>query len=257
VTVDRDEAVPVRGSFGQVGNQVSAALSRSGRQVASVVRVQAGDDPQMSLWVGANGANGSEAVGGKALTRPTWALDDAVWVVIDGGRVVRVIQEATTSMVAVLPVESSAVAQSFPGQITELALSRDGTRAAMIIDGQVVLASVVQTDSGDYALVHPRRLGFGLGKSAVSLAWRTGDDLAVARNDGSHLVANVNLDGVNSDLDDRNLLTPVSTVVASPANIYIADARGVLQLTGLGTPEERWIEVRPLMLPQTIPVLTG
>ncbi|NMK60375.1 hypothetical protein HHM32_10390, partial [Staphylococcus capitis] len=127
VTVDRDAAVPVRGSFGQVGNQVSAALSRSGRQVASVVRVQAGDDPQMSLWVGANGANGSEAVGGKTLTRPSWALDDAVWTVIDGGRVVRIIQEATTSMVAVLPVEPSAVAEKYKGPITELALSRDGT----------------------------------------------------------------------------------------------------------------------------------
>ncbi|MGL5442835.1 MAG: LpqB family beta-propeller domain-containing protein, partial [[Mycobacterium] stephanolepidis] len=42
VTVDRDAAAPVRGSFGQVGNQVSAALSRSGRQVASVIRVQGG-----------------------------------------------------------------------------------------------------------------------------------------------------------------------------------------------------------------------
>ncbi|MDM2318738.1 MtrAB system accessory lipoprotein LpqB [Mycobacteroides abscessus] len=257
VTVDRDAAVPVRGSFGQVGNQVSAALSRSGRQVASVVRVQAGDDPQMSLWVGANGANGSEAVGGKTLTRPSWALDDAVWTVIDGGRVVRIIQEATTSMVAVLPVEPSAVAEKYKGPITELALSRDGTRAAMIIEGQVILATVVQTESGDYALTHPRRLGYGLGNSAVSLAWRTGDDIAVARNDGSHPVANVNLDGVNSDLNDQNLLTPVSTVAASPAAIYIADARGVLQLTGLGTPEERWVEVRPLMVPQAIPVLTG
>jgi hypothetical protein len=62
---------------------------------------------------------------------------------------------------------------------------------------------------------------------------------------------------VNSDLNDQNLLTPVSTIAASPAAIYLADARGVLQLTGLGTPEVRWIEVRPLMLPQAIPVLTG
>lgn len=257
VSVDRDAANPVRGSFGQVGNQVSAALSRSGREVASVIRVRPGDDPLMSLWVGANGGNGSEAAQGRTLSRPTWTLDDTVWVVIDGGNIVRVIQESTTSMVARAPVDSTAVAQKFPGQITELALSRDGTRAAMIIDGQVVLASVAQTDNGEYALAFPRRLGFGLGRSAVSLSWRTGDDIAVSRHDSTHPVANVNLDGVNSDLDDRNLLVPVSTIVATPSVIYVADQRGVLQLSGMGTNEMQWVEVRPLMVPQTFPVLPG
>ena len=43
----------------------------------------------------------------------------------------------------------------------------------------------------------PRRIGFGLGKSVVSLAWRTGDDMVVARNDPAHPVSYVNLDGVN------------------------------------------------------------
>lgn len=258
VTVDRSGAVPARGSFGQVGNQVSAALSRNGRQAASVVQVREGDeDPFMSLWVGPADGNGSEAARGKSLTRPTWTLDDTVWVVVDNRTVLRVIQESTTSMVAQTPVDSSAVEKNFPGPITELALSRDGTRAAMIIDGEVVLASVIQTETGEYALTSPRRIGFGLGKSAVSLAWRTGDDLAVSRRDASHPVANVNLDGVNSDLDDRNLLVPVSTIVASPAAIYVADQRGVLQLTGMGTPEEQWVEVRPLMVPNTIPVLPG
>ena len=98
----------------------------------------------------------------------------------------------------------------FPGAIAELQLSRDGTRAAMVIEGQVILAGVEQTAGGGYALTYPRRLGFGLGNTAVSLAWRTGDDIVVSRTDPQHPVSYVNLDGVNSDGPSRNLLMPVT-----------------------------------------------
>ena len=97
----------------------------------------------------------------------------------------------------------------FPGVIAELQLSRDGTRAAMVINGQVILASVEQTQAGQFALTYPRRLGFGLGYSVVSLSWRTGDDIVVSRNDAEHPVSYVNLDGVNSDAPSRNLQLPV------------------------------------------------
>ena len=89
--------------------------------------------------------------------------------------------------------------------ITELQLSRDGTRAAMVIEGQVILAGVEQTPGGGYALTYPRRLGFGLRNTVVSLSWRTGDDIVVSRTDPQHPVSYVNLDGVNSDGPSRNL----------------------------------------------------
>jgi hypothetical protein len=44
----------------------------------------------------------------------------------------------------------------------------------MAINGQVILAEVEQTQAGHYALTYPRRLGFGLANSVVSLSWRTG-----------------------------------------------------------------------------------
>ena len=69
----------------------------------------------------------------------------------------------------------------------------------MVIEGQVILAGVEQTPGGQYALTYPRRLGFGLGNTAVSLSWRTGDDIVVTRTDPQHPVSYVNLDGVNSD----------------------------------------------------------
>lgn len=162
---------------------------------------------------------------GKSLSRPSWSLDDAVWVVVDGANVVRVIQDASGAP-ARIPVDAGPVALKFPGPITELQLSRDGTRAAMVIGGQVILASVEQTEGGQYALTYPRRLGFGLGETVVSLGWRTGDDIVVSRKDPQHPVSYVNLDGVNSDGPSRNLAMPVTTVAANPSTVYVADARG-------------------------------
>ena len=155
-------------------------------------------------------------------------------------------------------VDTTAVATRYPGPITDLQLSRDGTRAAMVINGQVILASVEQNQDGQFQLTYPRRLGFGMGNTVVSLAWRTGDDIVVSRTDAQHPVSYVNIDGVNSDGPSNNLLPPMSAVAANPSAVYVADARGVLQLSGTnGENSQTWSEVRPFMAPGTVPVLPG
>ena len=258
VSLDGQRASLVAGSFGQMVNQTAAAVSRTGQEVASIVVLRPGaPDMASSLWVGPLNGNAAQAMEGRTLSRPSWSLDDAIWVVVDGINVVRAIQDAS-GQPARIPVDSTAVSTRFPGVLVELQLSRDGTRAAMIIEGQVILAGVEQTAGGGYALTYPRRLGFGLGNTAVSLAWRTGDDIVVSRTDPQHPVSYVNLDGVNSDGPSRNLLMPVGTVAANPSTVYVADARGILQLTGSAAENDpRWVEVRPLMTPDAIPVLPG
>jgi hypothetical protein len=259
VSMDGQKAPRLPGSFGQIPNQTAAALSRSGQEAASVVTLQPGaPDMASQLWVGPVGGDASQALDGRTLSRPTWSLDDAIWVVVDGNNLVRVIQEAASGQPARIPIDATAVSTRFPGPVNELQLSRDGTRAAMVIEGQVVLASVEQTQGGQYALTYPRRLGFGLGDTAVSLSWRTGDDIVVTRTDPQHPVSYVNLDGVNSDGPSRNLLAPVTAVSANPSTVYVADQRGVLQLSGSAAEDDpAWAEVRPLMNPGTVPVLSG
>ncbi|ETB06166.1 hypothetical protein O979_02195 [Mycobacterium avium subsp. paratuberculosis 10-4404] len=122
-------------------------------------------------------------------------------------------------------------------------MSRDSTRAAMVIGGQVILASVEQTQAGQYALTYPRRLGFGLGNSVVSLSWRTGDDIVVTRTDSSHPVSYVNLDGVNSDAPPHGVQMPVTTVVANPSTAYVAGPQGVLQYSPSADGQQGWSEV--------------
>ncbi len=258
VSLDGQRAPRVPGSFGSLPGQTAASLSRSGQEVASIVTLRPGaPDMASSLWVGPLGGNASQAMDGRNLTRPSWALDDAIWVVVDGINVVRVIQDAS-GQPARIPVDATLVSGRFPGVITELQLSRDGTRAAMVIDRHVILAGVEQTPGGGYALTYPRRLGYGLGDTVVSLGWRTGDDIVVSRTDPQHPVSYVNLDGVNSDGPSRNLLMPVTTVAANPSVVYVADERGVLQLSGSGADgDPTWAEVRPLMAAGALPVLPG
>ncbi len=258
VSLDGQRAPRVPGPFGQMPDQVSAALSRSGQEVASVMVLRRGaPDMASSLWIGPIGGAAGQALDGRTLTRPSWSLDDAIWIVVDGVNVVRVLQDAS-GQPARIPVDSTALSARFPGAITELQLSRDGTRAAMVIDGRVILAGVEQTPGGGYALTYPRRLGFGLGTTAVSLSWRTGDDIVVTRTDGAHPVSYVNLDGVNSDGPSENLAGPVTVVAANPSTVYVADRRGVLQLSGSAADDDlAWSEVRPLMIAGALPVLPG
>jgi hypothetical protein len=135
--------------------------------------------------------------------------------------------------------------------IDELQLSRDGTRAAMVIDGQAD-PGVGGADRGQgvRADLPAPAGGYGLGPSVVSVSWRTGDDMVVTRNDSANPVAYVNLDGVNSDGPGRNLLAPVGIVAANPSAVYLADARGVMQLSGSGAEDDQsWTDVRPFMPP--------
>jgi hypothetical protein len=258
MSLDGQRATRVPGAFGQMPGQTAATVSRSGQEVASIVTLRPGaPDMASSLWVGPLGGPAGQAMNGHSLSRPSWSLDDAIWVVVDANNVVRVIQDPS-GQPARIPVNATVVSTRFPGPITELQLSRDGTRAAMVIAGQVILAGVEQTLDGQYALTYPRRLGYGLGNTAVSLSWRTGDDIVVSRTDPQHPVSYVNLDGVNSDAPSRNLVVPVGTVAANPSTVYVADQRGVLQLSGSAAEDGlTWADVQPLMAAGAQPVLPG
>lgn len=258
VAMDAQRVTPVPGAFGRMPEQTAAAVSRSGRQVASVVTLGRGaPDEAASLWVGDLGGEAVQSADGHSLSRPSWSLDDAVWVVVDTNVVLRAIQDPASGQPARIPVDSTAVASRFPGAINDLQLSRDGTRAAMVIGGQVILAGVEQTQAGQFALTYPRRLGFGLGSSVVSLSWRTGDDIVVTRTDAAHPVSYVNLDGVNSDAPSRGLQTPLTAIAANPSTVYVAGPQGVLMYSASVESRPGWADVPGLMVPGAAPVLPG
>ena len=68
----------------------------------------------------------------------------------------------------------------------------------------------------------------------------------------------VNIDGVNSDAPSRGLQIPLTAIAANPSTVYVADQRGVVQLSGaVAIDDPAWAEVRPFMAPGTLPVLPG
>ncbi|MGH3598304.1 MAG: LpqB family beta-propeller domain-containing protein, partial [Mycobacterium sp.] len=101
VLLDGQHSSPVPGAFGRTSDQTAAALSRNGHQAASVVVLRPGaPDMASSLWIGDVGGEAVEAADGHSLSRPSWSLDEAVWVVADGNNVLRAIQETASGQPA-------------------------------------------------------------------------------------------------------------------------------------------------------------
>ena len=121
---DRRRAVPQRAAGGVGGDAATAAPRTWRRRCGSATSAARRRNPPTDT----------------ALSRPSWSLDDAVWVVVDGNNVLRAIQETGVGPARAasrwIPPRCPAAS---PGPITDLQLSRDGTRAAMVIDGQVIL----------------------------------------------------------------------------------------------------------------------
>lgn len=261
VSVAETGVTPVRGFFGEADDLQSIALSRDGELVAAVADTgKVAPEPAARLTVGAYGDVGAEpAVDGESITRPSWDPDNtSVWAAVNGTAVVRAIREPGTGRVTVVGVEASAI-RGLGGRITELRLSRDGVRAALIVDGRVYVATVVQTPNGEFSLTSPREIAFGLGGPALSLDWSTSDTVVVSRAASDMPVVQIAVDGSRMDaLPSRNLTPPVVSVEASTTAEFVADSRAVFQLNNRDPAGDRyWREVPGLAGLTAIPVLPG
>ena len=142
VALDGQRAPRVPGPFGQMPNQTAAAVSRSGQEVASIVTLRQGaPDTASSMWVGALGGDASQVLDARSLSRPSWSLDNAVWVVIDGNNVVRVIQDAS-GQPARIPVDSTPVSSKFAGVITEISAATVSERGETRADDRTSVAAM-------------------------------------------------------------------------------------------------------------------
>lgn len=260
VSVSETGMTPVPGYFGMAKDLRSIALSPDGKLVAAVAATgRPVPDPSSAFMVGSYGGDAVSALEADAITRPTWGPDNsAVWAAVNGNAVVRVLREPGTGRVTVVNVDASAIT-AVGTTITELRLSRDGVRAALIVDGKVFSAIVVPMPNGQYALTNPRAIATGLGSPALSLDWSTGDTVIVARAASDIPVVQVVVDGSRMDaLPSRNLTAPVVAVDASSTTEFVADSRAVFQLNNNDPAGDRyWREVPGLTGAKAIPVLPG
>ncbi|MCL2533971.1 MAG: MtrAB system accessory lipoprotein LpqB [Nocardiaceae bacterium] len=260
VSVGDADAVPVPGYFGASDNLRSAALSQDGKLAAAVAETRRpAPDPQAALVIGTYDGNVATALEAQTISRPTWALDGAtVWAVVNDSSVVRVVRETGTGKLSTMKVDSGAIA-TLGGPITELRLSRDGVRAALIVDGKVYVATVMRQSDGGYSLTSPRAIANGLGGRAVALDWSTADTVVVVRDGSDVPVVQLAVDGSRMDpLPSRNLTSPVTAIDATSTTEYVADSRAVFQLNNNDPAGDRyWREVPGLTGSRATPVMPG
>ncbi|MGA9871040.1 MAG: MtrAB system accessory lipoprotein LpqB [Rhodococcus sp. (in: high G+C Gram-positive bacteria)] len=260
VSVSETGTAPVPGYFGSVQNLRHAALSTDGTLVAGVADTgRPAPEPTSALMIGGYDSGAFPVAEGQSITRPTWGVDNnAAWAVIDGTNVIRAARDPANGQVSVQPVDAGSVT-ALGTRITDLRLSRDGVRAAMIVDGLVYVATVVRQANGTYSLVSPRAVANGLGSDALALDWSTGDAVVVVRIATDVPVVQVTTDGSRLDaLPSRNLTAPVLSVDASTTTEFVADSRAVFQLNNNDPAGDRyWREVAGLAGVKATPVLPG
>ncbi|GAB3715547.1 LpqB family beta-propeller domain-containing protein [Amycolatopsis oliviviridis] len=228
---------PVGGPAGNGGYKViSAAQSVDGKRLAVVEE----RDGRQWLRVGDLGHElASVDLFGGSLSRPTWrpvsrggGVSGEVWTVVDHNTVARVTLAADGRWVK---AGVDATLLTGLGQITELRLSRDGSRLAAVVNGQLVVASIVRT-ADSVALRAPRKLQERDLKDVVDVDWATQDHLIAATSSNTLPVVKVPVDGQRMDaFNSSNLTPPVHGVTAAPSKQnLVADAGGLWVASELG-----------------------
>lgn len=227
----------------------SAAQSVDGRSIAIVADTGAG----RKLWLGTLGETPIEVFSAGRLTRPAWLLADEagnsneVWTVQDGAVVVRLVRTgAGWSRAGVNATELVPF-----GTITDLRLSRDGTRVAVVANGQLVMASVVRT-SDSVAIKSPRRLQQGLLTGVVGVDWQSQTKLVVATSQSPLPVVRMSVDGMTLEPYTSSNLTGKVTAITAARNrpVVVTDERG---MSTASQPGDLWRAYAPDEGPGSIP----
>jgi hypothetical protein len=193
------------------------------------------------------------------MTRPTWLVSTSsdqpsreVWTVEDGN-VVRIVPTSDERWTSV-EVNTSEL-DSF-GRITELRLSRDGTRVAVITEeGRLAVASVVR-DNDSVSLRIPRRLQPNVITAPVGVDWYNQHTLVVATQQATLPVASVSVDGMELEAFDRsNLRPPVRAITAAPdRDVVVTDSAAVFGVPGIG---QLWRQLNHGQGPTSVPFYPG
>lgn len=218
----RTQPVPGPAGNGQY-SVVQAAQSSDGKHLAAAVRNPQGG---VGLRVGDYGdALVDLGVNGTGMSRPTWRDNSEVWAVMDGHNVVRA-NDHGGSWIST-PVD----AQQFSGgqPISDLRISRDGTKAAGVINGQIVVAGIVE--QGDRIALGPPTPLVGTPKEAqvTGVDWLTDDSLVAITDSKSAPVLEVSVDGSKwTPYSSENLAEPLTAVtVGSGRRVVISDRSGL------------------------------
>ncbi|KEI43224.1 LpqB family beta-propeller domain-containing protein [Saccharopolyspora rectivirgula] len=219
-------ANPVPGAAGSGElDIVRAGQSPDGKWLAAVTRRPEG----VALRIGAFGENLPELpVTGSFMSKPTWRGSSEVWTVVDGRNIVRAVRTADGWQLG--RVDGRQLAGDQP--VAELRVSRDGTRVAAVVGGDVVVAGVVE-DGDQVTLQRPVVLQPPGAQQVTRLEWRQADFLVALTDSNSRFVYDVTVDGYQwNAYTASNLGQPLNAVTVAPdGRVIVADRSGLWQAT--------------------------
>lgn len=147
---------------------------------------------------------------------PTWGSGEAgLWLVDAGARVVRLRPGAATPLGVPTPGRPA-------GTLTSLAVSRDGTRAALVIADHVYVAQVVWHPAGP-GLESFQLLRLPGSSAPTRVLWSTPTELVLLQPDqGARAVLRLAVDGSASQVVLTGRLVPTGIAAAGPALVLAA-----------------------------------
>ncbi|WP_051259982.1 LpqB family beta-propeller domain-containing protein [Corynebacterium sputi] len=241
-----DEGAEVAdGIWGSAGSDLGYAaigLDTEGETVyAGVQNRGSGTDTSASLIVGRPGLQTQTAVNAQTLTRPSWSPGaSSVWTVADGEVVHRAMWSEEQGSVSTEEVNIAEL-ESLPGAISEFRIDPSGTQAAMLKGGQLVVATVVQSDAAPWALVEPRAITLPEGVTPVSLTWNPDSALMVGDYGDESPVWRVQSDGSSSYALPRvNLTAPIAQVASTSYTVYALDEFALMELVSDEGDQQFW-----------------
>lgn len=230
---------PVPGPAGAGAyNVASAALSWEAHQLAVVERT----GHKKRLRIGpAKGQLAQTPIEAKSMSRPSWRpaypgndVANEVWTVLNGKKVVRatLTQDNTWVQQAVNSSELSGL-----GRISSIRLSPDGTRAALIVGGKLVVAEIVRND--ETVQLRAPRIVLQPTTRATDATWLEQDTLVVANTGTDAPVVEVGVDGFKSEAYTvANLEDGADSVAAAPDGTVVAsNSSGLWTTSGVN---ENW-----------------
>lgn len=227
-----DESGQVAPVPGQAGNGsfdvVAAAASPRLGRIAVVSREATGTQ---RLLVGPGGGElTATPVSGAAVSALSWnAAGDEVWAIVDDE--LRRVALPAGKPATELPLDTAPLGEL--GPVTDVALSRDGARVALVADGRALVAPVLPGADGGAAIGPLRSLRPDDLTEVVAVEWRSAEQLVVA-SDSDRPVSLVSADGLNLDqVPGTNLTAPLRAIAAAPGRpLFVTDRTGLWSYSG-------------------------
>jgi hypothetical protein len=200
----------------------SVAVPLDGKKMAGISHRKTTD----RLFVGPMGGTLADRFDAQQLTTPTWgAQSSEVWTVRDGTDVIRVPLAAEAQAQVVASPEVSRVAP-----VSELKLSRDGTRVALIgKGGRLYLARVSRTAN---SLIIDGLRPLTTQTRFTDVTWASGDDLVglAPNSTGTRTPWDISVDGSSRQAEG------IDNLPAQPDSVAAASDR----LTVVSSKNELW-----------------